>query len=180
MSPDDQQQQLALRAARGDGAAFELLCRSLQPHIWRYCLALTNDHDTAMEAAQETFLRAVTAIRRFRGDAPVRVWLLVIARRTVRDMLGKERRLARVELVDSDATTPAATGVVELNWLIAELDEPMRQAFVLTQVLGLSYEEAAAVAGTRLGTIRSRVYRARQRLITSLADNEPDEETGDG
>lgn len=179
MSPEEQQQ-LALRAARGDGAAFELLCRCLQPDIWRYCSALSGDPDIAMEAAQETFLRAVTAIQRFRGDAPVRVWLLVIARRSVRDATVRQRRAPRGRLTDRDAAVPAATGAVELAWLIADLDEPMRQAFVLTQVLGLSYEEAATVAGTRLGTIRSRVYRARERLIASLSDTELDEETGDG
>jgi DNA-directed RNA polymerase specialized sigma24 family protein len=72
---------LARRAARGDGDAFELLCRRLQDDVWRYCRALSGDHEVALEAAQETFLRLVSAILRFRGDGPVRVFVLVIARR---------------------------------------------------------------------------------------------------
>ena len=63
----------ARRAAKGDGQAFEAVCRVLQDDVWRYCYALAGDRELAAEAAQETFLRSVRAIRHFRGEAPVRV-----------------------------------------------------------------------------------------------------------
>ncbi len=73
---------VARQAARGDRRAFEMLCATLQDDVWRYCHALTGDRELAFEAVQETFLRAVSAIGRWRGDGPIRVYLLVIARRT--------------------------------------------------------------------------------------------------
>jgi RNA polymerase sigma-70 factor, ECF subfamily len=167
---DSDLQVAARRAADGDAEAFAALCRTLQDDIWRYCYALTGDRELAFEAAQETFLRAVTAIRRFRGDAPVRVWLLVLARRSVAGLRRRDERQpmpvhALVESVMHDQS-----GEVEINLLINSLEEARRQAFVLTQMLGLSYEQAAKVAGVPIGTIRSRVFRARCELVCLLSD----------
>jgi RNA polymerase sigma-70 factor (ECF subfamily) len=169
---DDELESAAQRAARGDAEAFTALCRALQDDIWRYCYALTGDRESAFEAAQETFLRAVTAIRRFRGDAPVRVWLLVLARRSVAQLRRRDGRqplpvAAPMELVTSDRS-----GEVEINLLVTNLEEDRRQAFVLTQMLGLSYDQAAKVAGVPIGTIRSRVFRARCELVCLLSDIE--------
>ncbi|MGH8899012.1 MAG: sigma-70 family RNA polymerase sigma factor [Egibacteraceae bacterium] len=161
----------ARRAARGDAEAFAALCHALQDDIWRYCYALTTDRELAFEAAQETFLRAVTAIRRFRGDAPVRVWLLVLARRSVAELRRRDRR----QPTPIDAVEPVTgdpSGEVEVNLLVGSLEEARRQAFVLTQMLGLSYEQAAKVAGVPVGTIRSRVFRARCELVCLLSDIE--------
>ena len=174
----------ARRAARGDGAAFEAVCRTLQDDVWRYCYALTGDRELAFEAAQETFLRAVTAIRRFRGDGPVRVWLLVIARRAVAGIITRERRapLLTEDGVAPDRGTADATGRVVVEQLVAALPDDLRQAFVLTQVLGLPYEQAAIIADCPVGTIRSRVFRSRSRLLDAHAstdEEEPDVRTTD-
>lgn len=161
---------VARRAARGDDRAFETLCRALQDDVWRYCYALVGDRELAFESAQETFLRAVTAIRRFRGDAPVRVYVLVLARRAVAEVLRRERRHrdARVHDAEPDVPEPSATGAIEVAQLVNALPVHLRQAFALTQLLGLSYQEAAAAAGCKVGTIRSRVFRSRERLVAAL------------
>jgi RNA polymerase sigma-70 factor, ECF subfamily len=171
----------ARRAARGDAEAFAVLCRALQDDIWRYCYALTGDRELAFEAAQETFLRAVRAVRRFRGDAPVRVWLLVLARRSVAELRRRDRRQPTPVDAPVEPVTGDRSGEVEVNLLIGSLEETRRQAFVLTQMLGLSYEQAARVAGVPVGTIRSRVFRARCELVCLLSDIEtPAAEDRDG
>lgn len=173
---DDELDALGRAAARGDEAAFATLCDALAEPVWRYCRALTGERELAFDAAQETFLRLVRAVRRYRGDGPVRVYTLVLARRAVADVLRRERRHSdrAAGAGDGDRPVPDATGHVELGALLDALPEPLRQAFVLTQVTGLSYDEAAKAAGCAVGTIRSRVFRARERLVAALqaADRE--------
>jgi len=165
---------VARAAARGDAQAFEAVCRALQDDVWRYCYALVGDRELAFEAAQETFLRAVTAIRRYRGEAPVRVYLLVLARRSVAEVLRRERRHrdARAYDTEPDRTVASSSGAVEIAQLVNDLPSDLRQAFALTQLVGLSYEQAAQVAGCRVGTIRSRVFRSRERLVAGLSEQE--------
>lgn len=178
---DDELESAARRAGRGDAEAFAALCRALQDDIWRYCYALTGDRELAFEAAQETFLRAVTAIRRFRGDAPVRVWLLVLARRSVAQLRRRDGRQPSPASAPVELATGDRSGEVEINLLVGSLEEDRRQAFVLTQMLGLSYDQAAKVAGVPIGTIRSRVFRARCELVCLLSDIEtPAEEDRHG
>jgi RNA polymerase sigma-70 factor, ECF subfamily len=167
---------LARRAARGDDAAVEAVCRALQDDVWRYCHALLGDREQAFDAAQDTFLRAVRGFPRFRGDAPVRLWVLAIARRAAADLIrGEVRRRGRQVLGDvPDHGVADGAGRLELEQLVAALPGDLGQAFVLTQVLGLSYAEAGEVAGCPVGTVRSRVFRARQRLVAAL-DGEPEE-----
>ncbi len=161
---------VARRAAAGDRQAFETLCRTLQPDVWRYCFALTGERELAFEAAQETFVRAVTAIRRFRGDVPVRVYLLVLARRAAAEVLRQQVRHRHQALEGEGAAAPATdhAGGIDTALLLDGLPADLRQAFVLTQLLGLPYEHAATVAGCPVGTIRSRVYRARARLVAAV------------
>jgi RNA polymerase sigma-70 factor (ECF subfamily) len=161
---------VARQAARGDDQAFEALCRALQDDVWRYCYALADDRELAFEAAQDTFLRAVTAIRRYRGEAPVRVYILVLARRAVAEVLRRERRHrdVRAHDVEPDRIQICASGAVEVAQLVNQLPADQRQAFALTQLVGLSYEQAAKVAGCKVGTIRSRVFRSRERLVAAL------------
>jgi RNA polymerase sigma-70 factor, ECF subfamily len=166
----------AAQAARGDADAFATLCRLLSDDVWRYCHALLGDTHLAQEAAQETFVRAVTAIRRYRGDAPARVYLLVLARRSCGAVLRRETRHRGHDPLHEqpEPAVHAHAGHVELDLLLDDLPDDLKQAFVLTQVLGLPYDHAAAVVGCPIGTIRSRVHRARERLITDLlaADEE--------
>lgn len=173
---------LALEAGAGDQAALAVLVRRTQAEVWRLCAHLV-DPQAADDLTQETYLRAVAALRRFRGDSSVRTWLLVIARRTCADELRRRVRRRRLDArVEQQARTrptddadPAAASAID--HLVATLEPDRRAAFVLTQLLGLSYAEAAEVCGCKVGTIRSRVSRARSDLIDLLdAGSRADEE----
>ncbi len=171
MRDDAETDRLATLARDGDADAFEDLCRLLRDDVWRYCYSLLGDREQAFDASQDTFLRAVRGIRRWRGDAPARVYVLSLARRAVADLLRGEQRRRRNDAIARSTTptaTPARTGTVDVAEIINGLDDDQRQAFVLTQVLGLSYEEAADVADVAVGTIRSRVSRARARLSDAI------------
>lgn len=170
VEPDDLED-LARRAAAGERDAFADLCAALHDDVWRYCRALGGDRELAFDATQETFVRLVTAIRRFRGDAPVRPYVLVIARRAVAQAIAQRvRRRHEVPGTVPEVTSSDRTGLVDLADLLDELPRDLREAFALTQVTGLGYAEAAIAAGCPIGTIRSRVHRARERLVTALAD----------
>lgn len=173
---DDHADQLAHRAAAGDRAAFEQLCAGLVDDIWRYCWSLTGDRDLADDATQETFARATTAIAHYRGDAPVRMWLVVLARRSLGATIEAKRKApvpAEPETVGvADHSMP-----VEVAALVESLPTDQRQAFVLTQVLGFDYATAAETLGCPIGTIRSRVFRARDALVRAWADTDSDPAT---
>jgi RNA polymerase sigma-70 factor (ECF subfamily) len=111
-------------------------------------------------------------LKRFRGDSTVMTWLLTIARRVVVDELRRERRRTRLQgRLAQDAVVGVEDMPVPVAWepYLGVLDPDRRLAFVLTQVLGYSYADAAVVAGCPVGTIRSRVSRARMLLLESLA-----------
>jgi RNA polymerase sigma-70 factor, ECF subfamily len=173
----------ARRAARGDAPAFERVCRALQGDVWRYCRAVLGDDEPALEAAQDTFLRATTAIRRYRGEGEVRIWMMVLARRAcaavVRQQVRDRALLDGAPLHDAPAPS-AAHSRVEFATLLAALPFDQRQAFVLTQALGLSYAEAAQVAEVAVGTIRSRVFRARERLVEAWVEGGGQTRRGQG
>lgn len=170
----DELTRLALAAGRGDRRALEAFVRRSQPDVWRLCAHLT-DRGAADDLTQDTYLRALGALGRFRGDASARTWLLSIARRACADHVRRAvRRRSLLERVrgtvdaGTDGTTPDRTGEIDVDAAVAGLGADRRDAFVLTQVLGLSYEEAAAVCDCPVGTIRSRVSRARADLVRAL------------
>lgn len=169
--PVDELTRLAIDAGRGDQVALAAFVRRTQPEVWRLCARL-GDRDAADDLTQEVYLRALPALTRFRGDSSARTWLLQVARHTCADHV--RRRTRRRALVDrlvargSDLVEPDGSGEVDLDAAVAALDEDRRAAFVLTQVVGLSYAEAAEVCGVPIGTIRSRVARARGDLLTAL------------
>lgn len=172
---------LALAAREGDRVAFAGFVRQTQGDVWRLCAHLI-DSDSADDLTQETYLRAVTAIANFRGDAAARTWLLSIARRVCVDAIRRRtrRRRALWRRGPDAESVPCTSGEVELSELLGDLHPDRRAAFVLTQVLGLSYEDAAEVAGCPIGTIRSRVARARADLVDALddpAESPPDAQT---
>jgi RNA polymerase sigma-70 factor (ECF subfamily) len=171
----DELERVAADAAAGDPLAAAAFVRATQSDVWRLCAAL-GDPQAADDLTQETFLRAFGALHRFEGRSSVRTWLFGIARHVCADAL-RSRRRRRLTLVrdtgDLEAAgptgpaDPVAEGAV-VGDLLARLEADRREAFVLTQLLGLSYADAAEVAGCPVGTIRSRVARARADLMTSL------------
>ncbi|HEY2330655.1 MAG TPA: sigma-70 family RNA polymerase sigma factor [Acidimicrobiales bacterium] len=151
-------------AAEGDDTALGELVRRTQPAVWRLCALLGSDGNEE-DLVQETYLRAMRSLGSFRGDAPVQSWLLAIARHTCADDVRareRQRRLARRLSRERHDPGPASTST---EALVADLEPDRRDAFVLTQLLGLSYEEAGAALGCPTGTIRSRVARARADLL---------------
>jgi len=123
----------------------------------------------ADDVTQEVFLRAYRALPAFRGDSSARTWLLSIARRTCADAVRDLRRRRRLAaLMERPVTEPDFARSVSVEALLDGLDPERRVAFVLTQVIGLSYVEAAEVCDCPIGTIRSRVARARADLVARL------------
>lgn len=178
---------LALAAGAGDRVALERFVRASQREVWRLVAHLASV-GLADDLTQETYLRAIPSLARFAGRSSARTWLLSIARRVVVDHIRTLRTRPRTagsvdwtEAADQRqaATHGAAAGfedMVELAVLLDALEPERREALVLTQILGLSYAEAADVCRCPVGTIRSRVARARDDL--ERADEQRRNDTG--
>jgi RNA polymerase sigma-70 factor (ECF subfamily) len=164
---------LALAARDGDESALDRLVEGSYEQVWRLCSKLV-DAQCADDLAQDVFLRAVRALPRFRGESSARTWLFTIARNACMDELRTRIRLRRRdELLGAHLSRVDATGDAGQEFVVtdvlARLTPERKEAFVLTQMLGLSYDEAANVCGCPIGTIRSRVARARADLLATLA-----------
>ncbi|MDQ6697471.1 MAG: sigma-70 family RNA polymerase sigma factor [Actinomycetota bacterium] len=173
---DDPATALALAARDGDETALIALIEATQADVWRFCAHLAGRSE-ADDMTQETFVRAVRGLPRFVGRSTVRTWLLAIARRVVADAARAGARRARLfgALHGSAATDdvagrqrPDPADAVAMQHLIDHLRDDRRLAFLLTQQLGYSYAEAAVISRCPVGTIRSRVARARADLISGL------------
>ncbi len=162
----------ALRARDGDPLAEAAFVRSTQAEVWRLCAALV-DSGAADDLTQESYLRAFRALPAFEARSGARTWLFGITRRTCADHLRSVVRRRRLDdLLRRRAraeSAPDPASVTSANDLLDQLPDDRRGAFVLTQLLGLSYDEAAAVEGVPVGTIRSRVARARTHLVDLVA-----------
>jgi RNA polymerase sigma-70 factor, ECF subfamily len=168
----DQLTYLLLEAKKGDRRALSAWVRASQADVWRLCAALV-DRAEADDLTQETFLRACRALPAFRADSSGRTWVLAIARRVCADTVRSRSRRRR--LLDRIGETVSPRVVVEefeTQELIRLLDSDRKTAFVLTQLLGLSYAETAEICGCAIGTVRSRVARARADLIAMLEEGE--------
>jgi RNA polymerase sigma-70 factor (ECF subfamily) len=163
----------ALRARRGDGAAAAAFVRATKADVWRLCAHL-GSRAGADDLTQETYARAFASLHRFVGRSSARTWLLTIARRVCADAVRTAVRSRRVEFVGevpderSGARGADPADTVSLDALLDALDDDRREAFVLTQLVGLSYAEAAEVCNCPVGTIRSRVARARAELVEAF------------
>ncbi|WP_432014689.1 sigma-70 family RNA polymerase sigma factor [Streptomyces cucumeris] len=168
----------ALAARDGDPDAVERFIRATRRDVRRFVLRLSSDPHAVDDLVQETYLRALTGLPSFAGRSSARTWLLSIARRVVIDRY--RRAAARPRLLDTDDWQAVAEraqpvglpgfdeGVALLD-LLAELDPARREMFLLTQLLGLPYADAAEATGCPIGTVRSRVARAREEMTALLA-----------
>lgn len=174
---DDYVTDLALKAGRGDAVALNEFIARTQDDVWRM-LAHLAGREYADDLTQETYLRVLKALPKFAARSSARTWLLSLARRTWVDWVDSVRHdLARPHSAPAEygdvaaATEPSFddasvwSEVMDARALLDSLAPERREALVLTQVLGYSYEEAAKIAGVRVGTIRSRVARARRDLV---------------
>ena len=170
---------LLLDARDGDRRALERFVAETQADVWRLCRYLGDDRD-ADDLAQETYERAVGSLHRYRAEGPARAWLLTVARRVcvdhTRRAVRRRRRDAAVmdeALAGGTSSLVVADGAerVALDSVLSQLGDDRREAFVLTQILGLHYDETAEVLGCPVGTVRSRVARARLDLMESMTDD---------
>jgi RNA polymerase sigma-70 factor (ECF subfamily) len=178
------------RARRGDARAFEMLVVKYQRRIERLISRMIRDSALVEDVAQETFIRAYRALPQFRGESAFYTWLYRIAVNTAkkalveakRDLLVSESSLvspgegeepSRVENELSDGETPEAVLASKeiaatVNAAVDALSDDLRQAIVLREIEGLSYEEIADVMNCPIGTVRSRIFRAREAIALRL------------
>ncbi len=183
---NDSDLQLVQRTVAGDQRAYELLVIKYQRRIERLIARMVRDHDLVQDIAQETFLRAYRALPQFRGEAQFYTWLYRIAVNTAKKFLMDMRRdpilteSALAPVQDEDETfrnrhepssdeTPetvlAAQEIAEaVNAAMQALPEELRQAVTLREIEGLSYDEIAQAMGCPIGTVRSRIFRAREAI----------------
>ncbi|GAB2728023.1 RNA polymerase sigma factor RpoE [Melaminivora jejuensis] len=186
-SPADTDLQLVERAVAGDQGAYELLVIKYQRRVERLVARMVRDVDLVPDITQETFLRAWRALHQFRGDAQFYTWLYRIAVNTAKKALVDMRRdpvitesalrggsedddetsLLERELT-SDETPETVLAAQEIaaavNDALAALPEELRQAVTLRELEGLSYDEIATVMDCPIGTVRSRIFRAREAI----------------
>ncbi len=191
MNPDPADVQLVERAKRGDMQAFEMLVIKYQRRIERLIARMVRDVDLVQDIAQETFIRAYRALPQFRGDSAFYTWLYRIAVNTAKKTLVELKRdplvfesasssgqddddeTSRVERELTDGATPeavlASKEIAEtVNAAIEALSEDLRQAITLREIEGLSYEEIAELMNCPIGTVRSRIFRAREAIAQRL------------
>lgn len=163
---------------RGDKKAFEQLVRDNQNRIYAVCLnMLKNTHD-AQDAAQNTFIKAYTRISTFRGASSIGTWLTKIAINTCTDFLRSRRQDLDIDdrygLADEETTESIAERnetVREVRSALAQLSPEYRSVLVLRHIDGLSYGEIAETLGLDPGTVRSRLWRAREKIKKIIMEN---------
>lgn len=190
MSDADADALLVDRVKRGDVRAFEMLVVKYQRRIERLIGRMVRDVDLVQDIAQETFIRAYRALPQFRGESAFYTWLYRIAVNTAKKALVELKRdplvsesarvsaddgdeTSRVENELSDGETPEALLAskeiaVAVNSAIEALSEDLRQAIMLREIEGLSYEEIADLMNCPIGTVRSRIFRAREAIAARL------------
>lgn len=181
---------LVERTLAGDQRAFELLVIKYQRRIQRLIGRMVRDVDLVEDIAQDTFLRAYRALHQFRGDAQFYTWLYRIAVNTAKKALmglKNDRVVSEGSLRGSgdddetsatgnepstDETPESVLAAKEIgamvNAAMAALPEDLRQAVTLREIEGLSYDEIAAVMNCPIGTVRSRIFRAREAISTRI------------
>ena len=188
---DDSDVSLVERAKRGETKAFEMLVIKYQRRIERLIARMVRDVDLVQDIAQESFIRAYRALPQFRGDSAFYTWLYRIAVNTAKKALVDLKRdplvtessrasahddadeTSRTERELTDGETPesllASKEVAQaVNAAIEALSEDLRQAITLREIEGLSYEEIADVMNCPIGTVRSRIFRARDAIAQRL------------
>ena len=191
MNAEDADHALVERAKRGDKRAFEMLVVKYQRRLERLIGRMVRDAELVRDIAQESFIRAYRALPQFRGESAFYTWLYRIAVNTAKKALMELRRdpvvLESALAGDSDEDDETYRGERELshgetpeallaskeiaqtvNAAIEALSEDLRQAITLREIEGLSYEEISEVMNCPIGTVRSRIFRAREAIAQRL------------
>jgi len=186
MAGTDGDQLLVGRAKRGDRRAFDLLVLKYQQKILNLIMRYVRDQTEALDVSQEAFVKAYRALPGFRGESAFYTWLYRIAINTAKNYLvAQQRKPVEYELDAQDPEyaernphlrdeeDPEGLAMQEqlretLEKAIAELPEELRTAIMLREIEGLSYEEIAAAMDCPVGTVRSRIFRAREAIEVAI------------
>jgi len=178
--------ELVRRVQRGERGAFDLLVLRYQHRVVKLVARLLRDPTEAEDVAQEAFVKAYRAIGSFRGDSAFYTWLYRIAVNTARNTMASRQRRPldyEADLSESEQTvvesrmrhgdTPEAAALSDeihqtVNRAVEGLPEDLRTAIILREIEGLSYEEIAAAMDCPVGTVRSRIFRAREAIDRNL------------
>jgi len=187
MTDRDVDQQLVERVQRGDKHAFDLLVSKYQRRLSRLISRFVRDSAEAEDVTQEAFIKAYRALASFRGESAFYTWLYRIGINTAKNhLLSNKRRAPSSTVFDADeaesfedagllreVNTPEnelmskqVVGVVQAS--LQQLPEDLRSALTLREIEGLSYEEIASVMNCPVGTVRSRIFRAREAVAENL------------
>lgn len=188
-APPTEEQELVLRARRGDLAAYDDLVRRYQERIYATVYHMTSNHEDANDLAQEAFIKAYQALKTFKGGSSFYTWVYRIAVNKTINFLKQRKNRSQMSLNDvdfnaehdpdlvaliSDRTPRREVSLSELqeklNEAMQKLSEPHRLAVTLHDVQGMSHEEIAKVMDCNIGTVRSRLFYARQQLQAYLSD----------
>lgn len=188
-APPTGEQELVQRARRGDLAAYDELVRRYQERIYATVYHMTSNHEDANDLAQEAFIKAYQALKTFKGGSSFYTWVYRIAVNKTINFLKQRKNRSQMSLNDvdfnaehdpdlvaliSDRTPRREVGLTELqeklNEAMQKLSEPHRLAVTLHDVQGMSHEEIAKVMDCNIGTVRSRLFYARQQLQAYLSD----------
>lgn len=190
MSVEENDKALVARARKGDRRAFDLLVLKYQHRVQRLIARYIRDPEQVFDLAQETFIKAYRALERFRGDSAFYTWIYRIAVNTAKNQLASDARGGYMVSLNSggsdesdepmmepealrDGGTPDALAATEelraaIDRAISDLPEDLRTALTLREMEGLSYDEIAAVMDCPIGTVRSRIFRAREAIEQSI------------
>jgi len=187
MSEQDIDRQLVEKARQGDKRAFELLVEKYQRRLYRLLSRMVRDPEEVEDIAQETFIKAYRALSNFRGDAAFYTWLYRIGVNTAKNYLAMRKKSMPTisdhamndedepdeRLIAHDIATPESELqskqiAIAVNEAVESLPEELRSAIILREMEGLSYEEIAESMGCPIGTVRSRIFRAREAIATKL------------
>ncbi|MFW8565711.1 RNA polymerase sigma factor RpoE [Orrella sp. 11846] len=187
MSERQADAELVARVQNGDKKAFDLLILKYQRKILRLLSRMMRDQNEIEDVMQETFIKAYRAIPQFRGDSAFYTWLYRIAINTARNWMTAQTRRPSVPNLsqsDSDETFDEIENLTDsntpesilagqevaacVNEAIEQLPEELRTAIVLREIEGLSYEEIAQTMDCPIGTVRSRIFRAREAIAQKL------------
>jgi len=178
--------ELVKRVQNGDKAAFDILVKKYQQKVVNLVSRFVSDHSECYDVAQDTFIKAYRALDNFRGDSQFYTWLYRIAANTAKNHLATRSRKAPMYSVDvddaehyegesglKDQTTPENLLLTEeikrtVYAAIEKLPEDLKSAITLRELEGLSYDEIAEVMDCPIGTVRSRIFRARDAIDKEL------------
>ncbi len=184
---DEPDPRLVRAAAAGDDGAFTELVRHCQADVWRFLRHLTGDGDLATDLTQDTFVLVFQRLDTYRFEAPFSAWLMRIARNRGIDELRRQQRRARLDRVLRSRvvrqaqvmTTSPDTDSIELETALAAIGADHREVFVLVEILGFKYREAAVVLDVADGTVKSRLFGARRALVEWFRADDLGEEEAD-